>query len=80
MRFLYRLRRGSPTKSLHAPKALIQETVRAFYTGWYAELVTALPDIRDGTIDAPPGPGLGLELQPGIAQRGDAIVRISKAD
>jgi len=65
--------------SLHAPNALIQETVRAFYTGWYKELVTALPDIRDGTIDAPAGAGLGLELLPGIEKRADAIVRMSKA-
>jgi L-alanine-DL-glutamate epimerase-like enolase superfamily enzyme len=65
--------------SLHAPNALIQETMRAFYTGWYQELVTALPDIRDGTIDAPPGAGLGLELQPGIERRSDAVVRVSRA-
>jgi len=65
--------------SLHAPNALIQETVRAFYTGWYKELVTALPDIRDGTIDAPAGAGLGIELLPGIEKRADAVVRISKA-
>ena len=30
--------------SLHARNTLIQEIVRAFYTGWYTELVTALPD------------------------------------
>jgi len=65
--------------SLHAPNALIQETVRAFHTGWYKELVTALPDIRDGTIDAPAGAGLGIELLPGIEKRADAVVRISKA-
>ena len=29
--------------SLHARNALIQESVRAFYTGWYTELVTELP-------------------------------------
>ena len=26
--------------SIHAPNALVQESVRAFYTGWYNELVT----------------------------------------
>ena len=30
--------------SLNAPNALLQETVRAFYTGWYKEIVTALAD------------------------------------
>ncbi len=38
--------------SLHAsfsqPNTIIQESVRAFYTGWYKELVTELPVIRDG--------------------------------
>ena len=31
--------------SLNAPNALIQESVRAYYTGWYRELVTELPRI-----------------------------------
>src|SRR5450830_1815092 len=31
--------------SLHAPNALIQESVRAFYRGWYQELVTELPTV-----------------------------------
>ena len=31
--------------SLNATNALIQETVRAFYTGWYKELVTEVPRV-----------------------------------
>jgi hypothetical protein len=31
--------------SLNAPNALIQESVRAFYRGWYRDVVTALPPI-----------------------------------
>jgi len=36
--------------SLHARNALIQESVRAFYTGWYTELVTELPPITKGEV------------------------------
>ena len=52
--------------SCNAPNALIQESVRAFYTGWYQELVTALPEVKDGMIAPPPGPGLGLDLLPDL--------------
>ena len=52
--------------SLNAPNALVQESVRAFLRGWYADLVTALPPVVDGMITVPPGPGLGLELNPDI--------------
>ena len=66
--------------SLNAPNTLIQETVRAFYTGWYRELVTNLPRVADGMVTPPPGAGLGLELRPEIAKRRDARVRTSIAE
>jgi galactonate dehydratase len=50
--------------SLNAPNALVQESVRAFLRTWYRDLVTALPEVRDGHITVPPGPGLGLALNP----------------
>jgi L-alanine-DL-glutamate epimerase-like enolase superfamily enzyme len=46
------------------PNALIMEGVRAFYLGWYRDVVTDLPTIAHGTIAAPDGPGLGLRLRP----------------
>jgi L-alanine-DL-glutamate epimerase-like enolase superfamily enzyme len=55
--------------SLHAPNALIQESVRAYYDGWYRDLVTALPAVSDGCITVPDGPGLGLELRPDLDRR-----------
>ncbi len=61
--------------SMHAPNAVIQESVRAFFTGWYKELVTELPKVEDGFIRAPEGPGLGIELLPDLPKRPDAIVR-----
>jgi galactonate dehydratase len=63
--------------SLHARNTLIQESVRAFYTGWYKELVTALPDVSNGEIRLTDAPGLGIELLPDIDRRADAIVRTS---
>jgi L-alanine-DL-glutamate epimerase-like enolase superfamily enzyme len=55
----------------------MQETVRAFYSSWYRELVTDLPPIEDGQIRAPVGPGLGLRLQPELRERTDATVTSS---
>lgn len=54
---------------LHATNALVQESVRAFYEGWYLDLVTALPTVTNGMITVPPGAGLGLDLHPDLAQR-----------
>jgi L-alanine-DL-glutamate epimerase-like enolase superfamily enzyme len=61
--------------SLHAPNALIQESVRAYYNGWYRDLVTALPAVADGCIAVPDGPGLGLELRPDLDRRFTVRVR-----
>lgn len=52
--------------SLNAPNALVQESVRAFYRTWYRDLVTALPEVKNGRITVPPGPGLGMELNPDL--------------
>jgi galactonate dehydratase len=65
--------------SLNAPNALIQETVRSYYTGWYTELVTDLPIIQNGYASLPGKPGLGTELLPGLENRADAFVRITTA-
>jgi L-alanine-DL-glutamate epimerase-like enolase superfamily enzyme len=69
--------------SLHAsfsqPNTIIQESVRAFYTGWYKELVTELPVIRDGYALPMEGPGLGTDLQPAVFERSDLTVRRSNA-
>jgi galactonate dehydratase len=52
--------------SLNAPNAIVQESVRAFYRTWYRDIVTALPEVKDGMITVPPGPGLGLDLSPDL--------------
>ena len=65
--------------SLHARNALIQESVRAFYTGWYTELVTELPPITKGEVTVNMKPGLGLDLLPDLDRRKDASVRTTQA-
>ena len=40
--------------------------MRAFYKTWYRDLVTALPEVKNGMITVPPGAGLGMELHPDI--------------
>ncbi len=64
--------------SLNCPNTLVQEMVRAFYYDWYPTLVTKLPPVDKGYISAPPGPGLGTSLLPGVSKRKDATVRVSK--
>ncbi|HTM81532.1 mandelate racemase/muconate lactonizing enzyme family protein [Asticcacaulis sp.] len=64
---------------LNAPNALIQESVRAYLRGWYAEAVTALPVVADGHITVPEGPGLGLELMPDLDRRFTVSRRLSGA-
>ncbi|TIO04632.1 MAG: mandelate racemase/muconate lactonizing enzyme family protein [Mesorhizobium sp.] len=65
--------------SLNAPNALVQESVRAFYKTWYRDLVTALPEVKNGMITVPPGPGLGMELNPEIDRAFTALRRVTDA-
>ena len=65
--------------SFSQPNTLIQESVRAFYTGWYKELVTQVPTIRDGYVYPMQGPGLGTDLQSSVFERSDLVVRRSQA-
>jgi L-alanine-DL-glutamate epimerase-like enolase superfamily enzyme len=66
--------------SINAPNALVQESVRAFYTGWYRELVTEIPRVEDGWVYPPTGPGLGTELLPELLERPDTTSRTSALD
>lgn len=61
--------------ALSAPNAIFQEVVRAYYTGWYREIVTELPRIDGGYAYPMSGPGLGTALAPGVKRRPDATVR-----
>jgi galactonate dehydratase len=63
--------------SLNAPNAVFQESGRAFYKGWFRDIMTAVPPVSDGYITVPPGPGLGCELQADIDQKFSVTRRVS---
>jgi L-alanine-DL-glutamate epimerase-like enolase superfamily enzyme len=65
--------------SVHLPNALVQETVRAYYTSWYRELVTVLPSIAAGYATPPAGPGIGTALNPEVRHRADTTVVTTSA-
>jgi len=64
--------------SLSTPNTLIQESVRAFYTGWYKELVTNVPRIENGFVYPMEGVGLCVDLLPEVYKRSDLHVRRSQ--
>lgn len=63
--------------ALHMPNCFVQEIVRAFYYGWYSDVVTQLPPVVNGQITVPQGPGLGIELNPDVFKRADCRRRIT---
>jgi galactonate dehydratase len=65
--------------ALNAPNTLVQESVRSFYSGWYKEIVTDLPQMKDGYIHPMNGRGLGTKLLPDLTKRPDARIRRSAA-
>jgi galactonate dehydratase len=60
---------------LHIPNALIMEAVRAYYTTWYKDVLTELPQVKNGLIYPLAGPGLGTRLLPDLKQRAGVIVK-----
>jgi L-alanine-DL-glutamate epimerase-like enolase superfamily enzyme len=65
--------------SLYARNALIQESVRAFYTGWYNELATGIPRMEHGQVTvAFDTPGHGVTLHEDLPRRPDAVQVISR--
>ena len=65
--------------ALHTRNCFVQEIVRAFYYGWYADVLTALPPLSQGKITVPDAPGLGVALQPDVLTRADARIRKTTA-
>jgi len=64
--------------ALACPNVAEQEITRAFYYGWYHELVDTPPLLENGSIRTPPGPGLGLALLPELEKRADATLRVTR--
>jgi len=68
---------ASTHMALNASNCFVQEMVRAFYYGWYEDLVTALPPVTEGRIRAPEGAGLGLSLNADRLKQPDVHIRRS---
>jgi L-alanine-DL-glutamate epimerase-like enolase superfamily enzyme len=64
---------------MHIPNALVMETVRAYHSGWFKDVLTELPRVEKGYIYPLTGPGLGTRLLPGLAQREGVEVKRSAA-
>jgi L-alanine-DL-glutamate epimerase-like enolase superfamily enzyme len=65
--------------ALNVPNAIFQESVRAYYSSWYRDLVTVMPRIENGHIFPFDGPGLGTELNPDLLAREETVVRRTAA-
>jgi L-alanine-DL-glutamate epimerase-like enolase superfamily enzyme len=63
--------------ALNARNAVFQESVRAFYRGWYKDVVTVLPSLTDGAFGPIGGPGLGTELRGSFLSRPDLVRRVT---
>jgi L-alanine-DL-glutamate epimerase-like enolase superfamily enzyme len=59
------------------PHGLIAETVRAHTNGFYADIVTELPRIRNGFISPTESPGIGAELSSAFLARADLKRRLT---
>jgi galactonate dehydratase len=65
--------------ALHTPNCFIQEMVRAFYFGWYPDVVEGLPVLQDGQLSVSDAPGLGVELRASVLARPDCHRRSTRA-
>ncbi len=68
---------ASVNLALAMPNVAEQEIARAFYYGWYHELVEPLPLLENGHISLIRKPGLGVDLAGGVRERGDVEIRRS---
>lgn len=64
--------------STHAPNARVQEVVRAYFSGWYRDLVTNVPIVNQGYVTPLSGPGLGTDLLPDVLMRSDVRRRMTR--
>jgi len=54
---------------------LVAETVRAFQSGWYPEVLEGLPLVKDGVVEPSTAPGLGVTLREEFLARPDTVAR-----
>ncbi len=64
---------------MHIPNALVMEAVRAYYSTWYKDVITEVPQVKDGFIYPLAGAGLGTRLLPDLLRQDGVQVRRSSA-
>ena len=62
----------------HIPNLFYVESCRAFYKEYFPALSDLRPTVRDGHLDIPAGPGLGVKLLDSALDRGDLTVEVSE--
>ena len=62
---------------LHAENALLQEMVRAYFFGWYNEMVDGLPIFEAGRLRPPDRPGHGAVLRDGFRSSEGVTIQTS---
>lgn len=55
--------------ALNATNALVQESVRAFYKGWYPQVVSGVPVVENGFVTVGDTPGHGCQLLEDLEKR-----------
>lgn len=65
--------------ALHTQNCFVQEMVRAFYYGWYGDMVDGLPLLQDGQLSVSETPGNGVELRADVLERDDCRRRVTTA-
>ncbi len=65
--------------ALHSQNCFLQEMVRAFYFGWYGDVVDGLPLLENGQLTVGDTPGNGIELRASVLERADCRRRITTA-
>jgi len=64
--------------SMASRQALVQETVRSSYYGWYSEISNGGPILADGRIEPTQAPGLGVSLKDEYLTAASSTVRRSQ--
>jgi L-alanine-DL-glutamate epimerase-like enolase superfamily enzyme len=62
----------------HIPNLFYVESVRAFYKSYFDILSDFVPTVKDGHLDIPDKPGLGIEFNAELLKRDDLIREISE--
>jgi galactonate dehydratase len=65
--------------STASPTALVQETVRSSYFGWYPKIVEGGPVLSEGVIRSSNTPGLGVRLRQDFIDDAHTNVRTTRA-